>query len=395
MHIGAAQGPRRRVTFGGFPWVAVLLAVLAVPASGGGATALDSGGTAGATVAVYTVTGILLDVRARTAARARDLAITQGQRQALIRLLARLTLPEDRVRVTMPNDAAISGLIGGIELADEKSSATRYLATLTVRFRAPAVRHWLRHQNVPFSETRLRPVLVLPVFAAAGLRLLWETPNPWRTAWADYNTRNDLVPFIVPKGDLGDVALVSALDVIQARRPAIDAVARRYQAGNILLAVARLDYVAPGRRPRLNVALRQFGAWGTDTRELNLEAAAGTTTAAAIADAVRTIATDYENAWKRRTIIHFDERQSLQVSARLAGFQDWLDLKRRLRASALVPRIEILSLTSTRAELRIDFLGNFDQLAVSLAQSDVEIEARDGGYVIRERRPNGSDPQRQ
>ncbi len=336
---------------------------------------------------VFTVTGIDLDVRARTAARARDLAMAEGQRQAFLRLLARLTLPEDQGAIAVPNDAAISAMVGGIELANEKSSSTRYLATMTVRFRADAVRGWLRRMQIPFSETALRPVLVLPVYEAAGLRLLWEEPNPWRDAWAEYNTVNALVPFVVPKGDLGDLALVSAIDVIHEREAAIEALARRYQTENALLAVARLDYVAPGRRPRLAIHLRQLGAWGGEVRDLTLEAVAGTSAEDFIAKTVRSIAGDYENAWKRRTITRFDERQSLRASTALAGLEDWLELKRRLEASALVPTVELLSLTSNRAELRIDYLGDFDQLAVSLAQSDVEIEARDGAYVIRKRRP--------
>src|SRR3546814_14129842 len=93
-------------------------------------------------------------------------------------------------------------------VAHEKIGGGHYIASLTVRFNPEEVRQLLRARDIPYAETVSRPVLVLPVYVAAGAARLWDGPNPWFDAWAAQPPAEGLQPFTVPLGDLSDLRTV-------------------------------------------------------------------------------------------------------------------------------------------------------------------------------------------
>ena len=123
-------------------WPALCAALWLVVAAPGAFAASDR---------VFTVKYVGVDVTARTAARARSLAIAEGQREALDRLFARLTLREDKDRLPLLDDTSVINLVSGLEFDDEKTSSKRYLANMTVRFN---VRYYKRHQTQWRPQTK-------------------------------------------------------------------------------------------------------------------------------------------------------------------------------------------------------------------------------------------------
>ena len=133
---------------------------------------------------IFSVRGIKVDVTAGSTTDARDKALVMGQRAAFRELLERLTLRNDHLRLPSFNDNSISSFVADFEVAEEKASAVRYLATLNYSFKADDVRKLLMERKIAFAETTSKPVLVLPVYQASGYLLLWDDPNPWREAWS-------------------------------------------------------------------------------------------------------------------------------------------------------------------------------------------------------------------
>ena len=158
----------------------------------------------------FSVSDVGVDAVAETATEAREIALASGQREALDRLIRRLTLRENRLQIPELADAAIAPLVRGIEIEEEKTSSKRYLASLTVSFKKNEVRTLLRGNGIPFSETPSKPLLVLPVYEAAGARNLWDNSNPWWVAWQARSERDSLVPLVIPVGDLTDIATIGA-----------------------------------------------------------------------------------------------------------------------------------------------------------------------------------------
>src|SRR3546814_6000895 len=88
-------------------------------------------------------------------------------------------------------------MVLGFEVADERSSAVRWIANLTVAYDPAAVRSRLRTVGAPYAETRSLPVLVIPIYETGGDVNLWRDPNPWRAAWYELPPQGGLVPVVV------------------------------------------------------------------------------------------------------------------------------------------------------------------------------------------------------
>lgn len=331
---------------------------------------------------VFTVERVAVDVTARTAARARSLAIAEGQREALDSLFARLTLREDADRLPLLDDTGVTNLVSGLEFDEERTSSKRYLANLTVRFNAERVRNLLRITGIPFSETMAKPILVVPVYEAAGLSVLWEDPNPLREAWREYGRRGGLLPFVVPLGDLTDVAAIGTRDALEINRQRLAAVADRYRANDILVVTGVQDYKVGGREPVLAVDLRRIndaGEWAlSDTFTID----GSSDPNAVITAAVAALAGDLEEEWKLKTLIEFGTEITLEARVPLVDLRHWLDVRSRLGGIAAIRRVDLLSLTVNEARVVLHYLGNPGQLMVALSQSDIDLVESDGKYSI-------------
>lgn len=75
---------------------------------------------------IFTVTGVHVDERAETAAAARESALEIGQRKAFEEVVARLTLPEDRAGLAMPDTSTITNMVRDFGVSNEKTSSVRY-----------------------------------------------------------------------------------------------------------------------------------------------------------------------------------------------------------------------------------------------------------------------------
>src|SRR5258708_10237993 len=158
-------------------WMALLALILSLAAAPGWAQAVRDSGT-------FTVRNVAVDRTASTAAAAREAALVDGQRTALRRLFERLVPRSEYRRLPNLPDSRISDVVENFEVQSERTSAVRYIASLTYRFRGDDVRNLLRNANIPFAETYAKPYLVLPVLRDHGGALLWDDRNPARAAWA-------------------------------------------------------------------------------------------------------------------------------------------------------------------------------------------------------------------
>ena len=95
-------------------------------------------------------------------------ALAGGQQRALRRLLERLTLAADHRRLPNVAKNAIAELVEGIEVSEEKTSPTRYIATLGVTFKKGRIRSLLRGHGVSFSGDSLEAVAAIAGLSRRG-----------------------------------------------------------------------------------------------------------------------------------------------------------------------------------------------------------------------------------
>jgi hypothetical protein len=321
---------------------------------------------------VFAVT-VPVDATAATASAARDAARADGQRRAFRQLVERLAASGDAARLPRIDDATLTNMVQDIEVANERSSAVRYLAEYTYRFRPDAVRRLLRQANVAFAETPSKPVVVVPVLRRGDGAVLWDDPNPWRRAWAARKP-GGLVPVIVPDGDLGDVAAVDAEQAVAAKPEALDAIAAKYGGGDVLLAIVSAP-AGDGGAPLQQVELGggRYAAGGKLAVPVtgSVRANQGENEADFLARAVAATMRPVEEAWKKETLIRSGDQSTLAVSVPVVEIDDWVAVRDRLAGLPAIRQAELLALTRREARLALHYVGDPSQLKLALAQRDL------------------------
>jgi hypothetical protein len=355
-----------------FRLAALALAVTGVLSAAGGAARAQGGGD------IFTVRNVSVDETAGTAAEARQVALAVGQRRAFRQLIDRL-VPEGQQGLVPDLDAnQLQYYVRDFSVDDERTSAVRYLADLTFRFNAEEVRNLLRRNMVGFAEARSKPVLVLPVFQGPeGEATLWLDPNPWRETWARRPGDDGLVPMIVPLGDLGDMAAIDAARALAGEPQALDAIAERYGAEDVIVSEAASSGDPESGSAVLNVTTRRYRDGGVArTLRDKLVQVTGEPYEAFLTRAADRIDSAVQETWKQQNVLQFGNRRSILVYVPLEGLDDWLNVRRRLRGVAAIQHSALSALARDEAQLEITFFGDEQRLTRALAQRDLFLSLR-------------------
>jgi hypothetical protein len=348
-----------------------------VQAQQGGQSAAQAG-VAGRGNPVFTVAGVAVDANADSSATARPIALADGQRRAFTLMLRRLTLADDRPRLPAPSEALLNETIAGFEIDEERTSATRYLGRITVRFRPDAVRALLQNLKLGYAEVMSRPVLVLPVWQTADGAKLWEADNPWREAWKRRPEPDGLVPFMVAEGGGADAL---PIDRLLADSSLLPAMAARRQAGDVLVVQATL-VAQEGGNVRLEIFPHVDAGEGVTDR-IDPFVVTGASVDEALVTAASDLARRIESRWKRATRLDLDKPGQLSAAAGFTSLGDWVKLRDRLAEVPSIRRVDVLRLTHRDAQVQLGFFGEPQQLTVALAQKDIELRQRDGFWELR------------
>jgi hypothetical protein len=245
-----------------------------------------------ATTGPVTVTDVVVDKTDKNAVVARDQAIAAAQKQAFEVLAEKTMSPEAFKSYKVPDVKTIAALVDSFEIQSEQMTANRYVGTFTVRF-MPEVTNYIK---IPDGMSRViaagppkataaavagntatataissaapsdatpattlapadavmppgaaavpagpRSVLVLPYYEdAAGHKVLWDDPNPWRDAWqeAGSSTPDKNLTITVPEGDLADVSSGDTDSVWKNDFATVEKSRTNYKATEVALTVA-------------------------------------------------------------------------------------------------------------------------------------------------------------
>ena len=334
---------------------------------------------------LYKVSGVAVDGRGRSAKEAKEAAIIRGERIAIRRLLRRLTAARDHNRLPVPQGKALAALVKGHEVENERAGPRRYRGRLAFIFHPEKVQALLKRADIAFVETGSKPVLVLAVWRSDGAAVLWDDPNPWREAW-QYLDHRGLVEFLRPGGNLKDIRAVSAKQATSLDRRALAAIAQRYGATTVLIAIGN------AKGTTAEIAVRRFNTVTGKSRPMGRYRSA--TGADALRRTAAKIAGAYEAAWKRANIVPVGATSSLTVRAPLKSYAYWSRLRDGLRQVRLIRQRRIVSLTPQMAIIELGFAGGIPQLTEALRQNDIELRkgAADGDTEVWELYLAGSRP---
>ncbi len=357
-----------------FAIVAGLIAVPALPQQAARAQKLQS--------PVFTVAKVAVRAEAADAVEAKQKAIRQGQREALTRIMKRVTGFSSYARLPRLDDAAIERMVEGLRVRSERNSGTVYLANLDFSFDAAAVKTVLNRFGLAYVTDRAPEIVLLPVYIEAGA-IKQAASNPWHAAIAEFDLQNGLTPvkLVAPRPDIGpDFARRIAADPSRG----METLSYQYRAEFLVLAIAEVDpgmtmmrVTLAGRDAVGPIALeRSFKIYGRDVSEAAEQAAA-------------MVLSMLEGRWKLTRLASQgaldgpQELVRLELSAQFSGLKEWQSIRERLQRVPGVQGLEVKVVNPRSAIISIDFPGGGERLSAAASGHGLRVEGAGGSWLVR------------
>jgi hypothetical protein len=366
--IGGGRFGRRVAGAGSLLLVAVLGFALAAGASF--AWADEQADPYSATVKV--------DATADSAAAARTIARTDGQRRALTQVIDGLTGSTDATKLPKLDDRTITDMVDSFEVANEKMSAVRYLADYTFHFRASKVRQLLRNAGIAFSQSPGsqspgKPVIVVPAYRDGDKTVLWDDPNPWREAWAQVPAGSGPTRLSLPLGGIADVTAIDAEQAGSGDAQALTDIAQ-HNDGDVALVALAIARRQGDRLAGVDLSLKRYRLGQlVDSRADSVDANPGEDAADLLKRAAAVAVADIEHGAPPKS----SKEASLDAVVPISSLGDWIEMRQRLAAVPAIHQIDLLSLSRQQAKIALKYVGSPDQLKSDLAEAEIDLDGAD------------------
>ena len=322
----------------------------------------------------FTVRGVDVDVTARSANEAKELAIADGQRQAFQSLLDRLAAPKDRSRLPKADGA---DYVSDYAIQAERASAVRYIASLDVRFNPAAVRRLFKNANIPMVEPVVHPVVVIPVFSANGQQSVWDDASPWRAAWLSQG-KGGLVAIVVPVA--ADGALPAPEQILAGSEADLLALGGRYHTSEVVSVLADLS----GDGHKLEITATAVRGAPFDLPPVTITAKSGETPDQMMARAVRDMVQMMEKQVRQNVALAgTGAQEGLSVIVPLSGLDEWVSVRDRFSRGGVVRSWELVSLTRKEAAIVLFLGAEPDKARAALTNLGFDLQAGEGFWLLK------------
>lgn len=330
----------------------------------------------------FLIEAVPVDASGPNTVAARERGLDQGRMAAYRRLIRRLLPVEAQAAVASLSQSEVIDLVQEFSVANERSSAVRYLADLTIKFNPSSVRALFGSRQVPFAEIPSRALVIVPVtrLDAAAPAMVWGDPDPWLAAFARLPPSDGLVPLLIPLGDMSDI---SALTVEQALSGDVDALRSFAAARGADGAIVAVVETSPETPDAVQVTVSEFRNGGGRFDTTIATAGRGLSLLdPALDQAAAATLREVEEAWKRRTMLEVGVAGEIVAISDIAALADWLTLKTKLRNVPIVTRVDLQAMTRNRVQVAVAHAGTTDQLRAALALQALELTEADGIWMI-------------
>lgn len=213
------------------------------------------------TSGAFEVTGIDVDVAAKTADAARLGGWRLAQRRGWAMLWAK-THGGNTGGAPAIGDSALDAIVSGIVVDQEFIGPNRYVAKLGVLFDRARAGQIL---GVSGNVSRSAPMLVVPVQWSGGTALTFESKTEWQKAWARFRAGSSPIDYVRTSGSGPDALLLNYGQTLRPGRLWWRALLDQYGAADVLVPQVRLERLWPG-----GPVIGHFTArFGPDNREIS------------------------------------------------------------------------------------------------------------------------------
>lgn len=324
---------------------------------------------------MYLVRDVPVDVTDENATIAREKAVAEAQERAFYLMLKRLTLPSDVSALPILTTEDIQNLVQDYSVAREKTSSVRYIADVSVQFNPDAIQTFFQEYRVPYITSTAEKSLIIPVFKDTdGKTLLWNEKNPWFNVWKKETAKSDLVPLVLPLGDLEDIAVVNEENVARIDMSDLGPLYARYKVHYATIFEAQ-------RIPKENtikITIKGFqqgrGYMGETSFNTSINAPLDQVLARAAYETVQVL----EQKWREKNAVRFDNPSSLITVVPITNLAQWIQIRGQLDNIKRIKQYLVKAVRKDQAQIEIFFAGDLPSFIDSVRREDLFLSPTKG-----------------
>ncbi len=314
---------------------------------------------------VFTVTGVHVEVEAADANTAKSKALQQARQDAFQILLKRLVAQSNAEQIKKLSSQPVQKWVQAVELRNERTTASKYSADVTVIFKSALVEAFLENQDVSYTTAASAPFLVIPVYNRGDQWLLLQEDSLWLSVWRKIQDTKSygLVPIKVP---LPSVQIQTSDIVPEPNRDRLLQLAAQHGVAQVLLVKASLDVYnsAAGTVTRVKMIAENISPTIQSAPvKLEYEAPPNTNLADVFGMAAQNLLSAIEENWKEKAAANLGDVKTVDVMVQVPDLGNFVNLWQRLQAMDEMRKIHLRAMTKDVAQLSLDVSDNTGDLA--------------------------------
>lgn len=318
-------------------------------------------------------TGVSVEKEAEDASIAKDEAMKEAYRQALLKVSERLTTKENVDKINLLTDEQLVNFIKETDVIAEKNTKNGYAADLNIKINGELLKQYMIENEMMRVVTSRSEVLVIPLFSDTEYSgtVLFEDGNVWRSTLLQKgkikagNVQIDIIEDNSSVQNLltADIALHMTDDIYEKLRFITQAkhiyTVHAVKAGqNTMVLVIKND---KGNQKRILVT-----AENEDLFE----------------KAVREMASYISVSEEEKDVVQSAYQSKISVIFEYKGLKQWLSLQQKLNQISIIKKIETGAMENNRVLFEAEFSGTIENLTDVLTENALNLVFENGTYKI-------------
>lgn len=330
---------------------------------------------------LFTIDGIKVSSSGANAKQAKDAATLAGQREAFTKLLERIASNQ-----TTPPDISpenLAEMVQGIEVNDEKVTATYYSATLNISFNRSFVDNFLKNKNINFTSTKSAPIIIIPVLLGDEDKFTFEGSNPWRNGITSVTKANHVLSITVLPSLRGVDKTKITMDIgslDQGTKDDLLKIGQSYNAEKLILAVASRD---AGNAENLTVRMQDLKDPQGEIREITVIGADLQAEEDSFTRAAKNVTSILEEQWvKGKNEDNSTELSVMTLKAPISSLDAWESTHKKLKNLGFLKTVNVKSINVKYALVEVSFKDTPEGFASKMGQAGFVVEKKGDDIVL-------------
>ena len=307
------------------------------------------------------IADIYVDISANNATIAKQNAMNEANKRGLITVVKRITTDDAVSKFDALTPEQIINFIKEVDVDDEKTSNTRYIANLKVNINEDLLKIYMKEQNMPFIKDTPRDVLVIPIMRKEPHTepLLFVDDNLWLQAWNSKTIKDGKTSFHTIKTDHN----LNAQDILASNAWTLDTIAKNNNNINdiyILEAYINNDFFVVILTSYNTGLKNNFKVNMTDNPDYMNKA---------ISEAISGIGDHI----KKQRISQAQTINKIVVLYNYPTLKEWIITENKLKKADYINNLSVDAFGNSKVQFKIEYSGTMENLQKALQRNGLKL----------------------